>query len=56
MMVILIVIIVVLLLGGGGIHYGQWGGPGYSRYGTGGLSLGGLLLVVLIIALVLGYF
>ena len=47
--IILLVLVVVLLFGGLGTRYGGWGGAGWAAYGTPGLSLGGILLIILII-------
>ncbi len=44
---LILIILVVLLLGGGGLGYSQWG-P------SGGLGVGGLLLLVLVVYLVAG--
>jgi hypothetical protein len=45
---LLLIIILILLFGGVGFH--QWG----TSYGTGGISLGTILLIVLIIMLLRG--
>lgn len=52
MFLILLIVLIVLLLGGGaGVHRGGWGGPRYRNYGTGGIGLGTILLIVLIVLL-----
>lgn len=50
----LIIVIVLMMAGGGGIHYGGWGGPGFARYGAGGIGLGTILLILLIVYLLFG--
>ena len=45
---IILIVLVVLLLGGGGF--------GFQRYGNaGGFGIGGILLIILVLYLVLGY-
>ena len=50
---IIFVIVLILLLGGGG-YYGRGAGwPGY--YSTGGIGIGGILLILLIFMLLTGW-
>jgi hypothetical protein len=51
---ILIILVILLLVGGLGTRYGGWGGPTYTHYGTPGLSIGAILLIVVVVLLLTG--
>lgn len=53
MYLVLVVLLVFLLFGGVGYHSGWYAG-GFAPYGYGGVSLLGVVLIVLLVLLLLG--
>ena len=51
-MLLVLIILILLFMGGG---YGLRTHPTYGSYSTGGIGLGGLLLIILLIMLLTGY-
>jgi hypothetical protein len=47
--VIILILVLLLIFGGAGVGWGQWGGPGFTHYGRGGVGLGAVLLVFLLL-------